>query len=89
VRDDAGFERQALIRFLESRKIATRLLFGGNLVRQPAYRDVAKRVIGDLANSDAVMRGSFWVGCYPGLTEPMLDYIATSIHDFVRGGQRV
>ena len=88
VREDAGFERQALIRFLESRRIATRLLFGGNLVRQPAYRNVVHRVVGDLARSDQVMRGSFWVGCYPGLTEPMLDWIATSIHDFVRGGAR-
>ncbi|MBI3504326.1 MAG: lipopolysaccharide biosynthesis protein RfbH [Proteobacteria bacterium] len=88
VREDAGFERNELIRFLESRKIATRLLFGGNLVRQPAYRDVTHRVVGDLARSDQVMRGSFWVGCYPGLTEPMLDWIATSIHDFVRRGAR-
>ena len=88
VREEAGFERNELIRFLESRRIATRLLFGGNLVRQPAYRDVPHRVVGELTHSDQVMRGSFWVGCYPGLTEPMLDWIATSIHDFARGGKR-
>ena len=85
VREDARFDRNALVRFLEGRKIATRLLFGGNLARQPAYRDRAFRVVGDLARSDQVMRGTLWIGCYPGLTSEMLDYVADSIHAFVRG----
>jgi CDP-6-deoxy-D-xylo-4-hexulose-3-dehydrase len=52
-------------------------------MKQPAYRNVDFRVVGDLTNTDIVMRRTFWVGVYPGLTEPMLDYIADSITEFV------
>jgi CDP-6-deoxy-D-xylo-4-hexulose-3-dehydrase len=82
VREDAPFTRDALVRFLESRRIATRLLFGGNLVRQPAYRDVRYRAVGDLANSDRVMRGAFWIGVHPGLNAEMLAYMIESVHAF-------
>jgi CDP-6-deoxy-D-xylo-4-hexulose-3-dehydrase len=75
--------REALTKFLESRKIGTRLLFGGNLLRQPAYRNVNLRVVGDLTNTDTVMHRSFWIGTYPGLAESMLDYIADSIIEFM------
>ncbi len=75
--------REELLRFLDSRKIGTRLMFAGNIMKQPAYRNVDFRVVGDLTNTDIVMRRTFWVGVYPGLTEPMLDYIADSITDFV------
>jgi CDP-4-dehydro-6-deoxyglucose reductase, E1 len=85
VRDDAPFTRDALTRFLESRKIATRLVFGGNLVRQPAYKNVRHRVVGDLASSDRVMKNAFWVGLYPGLTEEMLAFVIDSIRGFCRG----
>ena len=85
VRQDAPFTRDALTRFLESRRIATRLLFGGNLVRQPAYKDVSYRVVGDLANSDRVMHGAFWIGVHPGLTEEMLAYVIESVNAFCRG----
>jgi CDP-6-deoxy-D-xylo-4-hexulose-3-dehydrase len=88
VRETAGFDRNAFVRFLEGRKIATRLLFGGNLVRQPAYRGLTYRVIGDLARTDQVMHGTLWIGCYPGLTTEMLDYVVASIHTFVRDGAR-
>jgi CDP-6-deoxy-D-xylo-4-hexulose-3-dehydrase len=85
VREDAPFTRDALTRFLESRKIATRLLFGGNLVRQPAYQGVKYRAIGDLANSDRVMHGAFWIGVHPGLSEEMLSYMIESVNAFCRG----
>ncbi|HVZ49905.1 MAG TPA: lipopolysaccharide biosynthesis protein RfbH [Gemmatimonadaceae bacterium] len=88
VRDGAPFDRNALVAFLEGRKIATRLLFGGNLVRQPAYAGRRFRVVGDLARSDAIMRGTLWVGCYPGLTDEMLAWIADSVRAFVRDGAR-
>ncbi|GLC26696.1 lipopolysaccharide biosynthesis protein RfbH [Roseisolibacter agri] len=88
VRDGAPFSRDALVQFLEARRIATRLLFGGNLVRQPAYRGLTYRVVGDLANSDRVMRSAFWVGVWPGLTEPMLAWVAASIRAFCRGEAR-
>lgn len=79
VREDAPFQRQDVIRTLEKHKIATRLLFGGNLVRQPAYQDCKYRVVGSLCKSDFVMNNVFWVGVYPGLTRPMLDFVAETI----------
>ena len=85
VRPDAPFGRRELVQHLEERKIGTRQLFAGNLVRQPAYLDVPHRVVGDLATSDAVMDSTFWVGVYPGLSSEMLDYVVEAIHDFVEG----
>lgn len=78
-----GLDRRALVKFLDERKIGTRLLFGGNLIKQPAYRDADFRVVGDLANTDAVMERAFWVGVWPGLTNEMIDYIAASISEFI------
>lgn len=89
VRLDAPFRRDELIRTLEAKKIATRLLFGGNLVRQPAYRDSYYRVQGTLRNTDFVMDNVFWVGVYPGLTSAMLDFVASSIADFVGAAKSV
>jgi CDP-6-deoxy-D-xylo-4-hexulose-3-dehydrase len=86
VREDAPFDRNAMIRELESKHIATRLLFGGNLTRQPAYKEVEYRVIGDLKNTDFVMRNVFWIGLYPGLTDEMLDYVIDTIKIFVGKG---
>ncbi len=82
VREDAPFDRNAMIRELESKHIATRLLFGGNLTRQPAYKEVEYRVIGGLKNTDFVMRNVFWIGLYPGLTDEMLDYVIDTISHF-------
>lgn len=84
VRTDASFTRDSLVHHLESRKIATRLLFGGNLVRQPAYRDVQYRTVGELPNADFVMNQVFWLGVYPGLESPQMEYISEMIHRFVR-----
>ena len=86
VKPDAPFTRDQLTRHLDDAKIGTRLLFGGNLVRQPAYEDIQKRVVGDLANTDFVMRQVFWIGLYPGLTEQMLDYTIRIIGEFIEGG---
>ncbi|MGC1785531.1 MAG: lipopolysaccharide biosynthesis protein RfbH [Terriglobales bacterium] len=86
LRETAPFSRNALIDFLNGRKIATRQLFGGNLVRQPAYADLKYRVIGDLQASDRVMNQAFWIGVYPGLTPPMLDYVLESINEIALKG---
>ncbi len=83
VREGAPFRREDLIRALDANKIATRLLFGGNLLRQPAYRDCEYRVAGKLPNTDFVMNNVFWLGVYPGLTRPMLDFVAKTITAFV------
>lgn len=80
VRPEAPFTRNDMIRELESRKIATRLLFGGNLARQPAYRDTEHRVAGPLVNTDFVMDRVFWIGVYPGITAAMRDYMIEALH---------
>ncbi len=80
VRPDAPLSRNQVVRFLESRNIATRLLFGGNLLRQPAYRNLQRRVVGDLRNTDFVMNNVFWVGLYPGITDAMIYYMAETFH---------
>jgi CDP-6-deoxy-D-xylo-4-hexulose-3-dehydrase len=77
--------REELLRFLDSKKIGTRLMFAGNILKQPAYKNVDFRVVGDLTNTDIVMTRTFWIGVYPGLTNQMLDYVADSIKDFVTG----
>jgi len=84
VRSEAPFERKEFTDFLESRKIATRLLFGGNLARQPAYLDLPYRIVGDLCNSDFVMKNTLWLGVYPGLTMDMMNYVVDSVHEFSR-----
>jgi len=85
VRPGAPFTRDQLVRHLESCRIGTRLLFGGNLTRQPAYREVPRRIVGDLKNSDFVMNQVFWIGLYPGLTPAMLDFVLETMHAFCRG----
>jgi dTDP-4-dehydro-2,6-dideoxy-D-glucose 3-dehydratase len=81
--DDASFGRRELIEFLQSRRIGTRLLFAGNLTRQPAYRDQNYRVSGDLTNSDIITERTFWLGVFPGNTSEMTDYMVSSIREFV------
>ncbi len=88
VKQDAPFSRLELVRFLESRRIGTRQLFGGNLTRQPAYRNVPFRVVGSLADADFAMRNTFWIGVYPGLSEAMIDYVGESFADFMQAVSR-
>jgi CDP-6-deoxy-D-xylo-4-hexulose-3-dehydrase len=81
VRDGAGVNRNDLVRMLEDRKVGTRLLFAGNLTRQPAFRDVAYRIHGELTHTDKIMRDSFWLGVWPGIDEARLDYMADTLLD--------
>ena len=60
------------------------MLFGGNLLKQPAYKSIKHRVVGNLKNTDLVMNNLFWIGVYPGLTKPMLDYIEETLSNFFR-----
>ena len=80
VRPGAPFNRNQAVAFLENRKIATRLLFGGNLLRQPAYQGIKHRVVGSLENTDFIMNQVFWIGVYPGITPQMLDYVVDTFH---------
>jgi len=85
VRKDAPFKRAGIVNYLEAKKIATRMLFGGNLLKQPAYKDIKYRVAGDLSNTDLAMNNLFWIGVYPGLSRPMLSYIEKTLDNFFRG----
>ncbi len=82
VRESAPFTRDELTRHFDAKKISTRLMFAGNLLRQPAYAGIKHRVIGDLKNTDFVMNQVFWLGVFPGLTPAMLDYIADTAKAF-------
>ncbi|MEM7334021.1 MAG: lipopolysaccharide biosynthesis protein RfbH [Chloroflexota bacterium] len=82
VRPEAPFSRNELIHHLESNKIATRLLFSGNITRQPAYQNLDYRVVGDLTNSDIIMNQTFWIGVYPRLTNEMIDYVIETFGEF-------
>ncbi|MGF1495721.1 MAG: lipopolysaccharide biosynthesis protein RfbH [Elainellaceae cyanobacterium] len=84
VKEDAPFSRTALVQHLEEKRIGTRLLFGGNLIRQPLYEGLNYRVIGELPNTDRVMQSAFWIGLFPGLTEEMLNYTVSVIREFCR-----
>ena len=83
IRDEAPFNRRALTTWLEAHNIETRLIFSGNILRQPAYQEIPHRVVGSLQNSDRIMRQSFFVGVYPGLTPEMLAHVADTIGEFV------
>jgi CDP-6-deoxy-D-xylo-4-hexulose-3-dehydrase len=84
LRPEVALDREDMMRYLnDGRKVGTRLLFGGNLLRQPYMVGRESRVVGTLENSDTVMNRTFWVGVFPGLTQDHLDHILASIHDFV------
>jgi CDP-6-deoxy-D-xylo-4-hexulose-3-dehydrase len=84
VRDGVGVDRNLLTKTLEERKVGTRMLFAGNLTKQPAFRDVEYRVHGSLENTDKIMNDSFWVGVWPGIDEPRLDYMANTLLEVTR-----
>jgi NDP-hexose-3,4-dehydratase len=86
---DAGFTRDEFTAHLESRRIGTRLLFAGNLTRQPAYRGKNWRIAGSLANSDVVTERTCWIGVFPGITDEMIDYMAATVREFAADRQRV
>lgn len=85
VKDGAPFSREDFLRYLNEKKIATRLLFAGNITRQPYFvnYDVVHRKIGELKNSDKVMTDTFWIGTFPGITEEMIGYIEKSFGEYI------
>jgi CDP-6-deoxy-D-xylo-4-hexulose-3-dehydrase len=83
VRDDVPFSRENIVMYLEEKKIATRMLFGGNLLKQPAYKEIRYRVAESLTNTDCVMNNLFWIGVYPGLTQEMADYVELCFKEFI------
>ena len=80
VKEGGPKTRNQIVQELNEAKIATRLLFGGNLLRQPAFMGTPRRVVDELTNTDIVMNDTFWIGVWPGLTIPMLDYMISCLH---------
>jgi CDP-6-deoxy-D-xylo-4-hexulose-3-dehydrase len=80
LRDGVGISRNEVIARLENAGIGTRLLFGGNLLRQPAFSQTQRRISGTLVNSDKITEDTFWIGVWPGISVEMIDYISSVIH---------
>ena len=85
LRSGVGFAREELTQYLDAHRIGTRLLFGGNLLRQPYMRGRSHRVVGELVNADIVTERTFWIGVYPGLKENHVDYMAATLYSFLNG----
>jgi len=83
IRDPKKIERNKLVQYLEKNKIGTRLFFGGNMTKQPAYINIEKRIVGTLDNSDKVMNDSFWIGVWPGLNKEHLEFIFLKVKEFL------
>ncbi len=83
VKETANFSRRELIDFLESKKIGTRLVFGGNLLRQPAYSDIQCKVFQPLINSDVIMNDAFWIGVHPSIGEEQTNWMLNCFDEFM------
>ncbi len=82
LKEEAGVSRVDVTRFLDSHKIGSRLLFAGNLLKQPYFKDVEYRVVGDLTHTDKTMNDTFWIGVQPSLTEEQLDFVCDKLEEF-------
>jgi CDP-6-deoxy-D-xylo-4-hexulose-3-dehydrase len=89
VKENVGFTRNEIVEYLEKKNIQTRMLFAGNILRQPCFDELRRkkegyRIVGDLLNTDIVMKNGFWIGVHPGMKKEMIEYIIESIHEFCK-----
>ncbi len=89
VKENVGFTRNEIVEYLEKKNIQTRMLFAGNILRQPCFDELRKkkegyRIVGDLLNTDIIMKNGFWIGVHPGMKKEMIEYIVESIHEFCK-----
>jgi CDP-6-deoxy-D-xylo-4-hexulose-3-dehydrase len=82
IKNSAGFSREEFVKFLESKMIETRMLFGGNILKQPGFKNINKRVCGSLENTDKILNDTFFLGVFPGITNEMMDYVCACIDSF-------
>ena len=82
VKPNSGFTKNQLVQYLEKNQIATRMLFAGNITKQPAFSGVRYRVCGKLTNTDYIMNNTFWIGVYPAITEEMIEYVLDVFESF-------
>jgi len=84
IKPGAGFTRNDIVRFLEDKNIETRMLFGGNILKQPGFRNIRHRIVGELRNTDIILNNTMFLGVYPGMTREQLDFVIASLHEFFR-----
>ena len=83
LKENNGINREDFLKFLEEKKIGTRLMFAGNILRQPAFKKITCKIAGKLENTDFIMNRGFWIGVFPGITIEMLDYVIENIHKYL------
>ena len=83
VKENAPFTRNDIVKYLNDKKIGTRLLFAGNIIKQPYMIGRNYRVVGELKNSDFIMNNTFWIGVYPGINDEMIEYIEKTLNNFI------
>ena len=83
LKENTGFKRVDLLKFLDSNRIGTRLLFAGNLIKQPYFKNVEYRIVGELTNTEKTMDSTFWLGLFPALDKKHLDYIYEKFEEFL------
>ena len=82
LKENSGFNRVDLLKFLDQNKIGTRLLFAGNLIKQPYFKEIEYRVVGSLENTEKTMNNTFWIGLFPALNKDHLDYVHSKFEEF-------
>ena len=84
IKPNSGFNRTEIVKFLEGKNIETRMLFGGNILKQPGFKNINHRIVGELTNTDIILNNTFFLGVYPGMTQEQLEYVIKSLHEFFK-----